>query len=118
MRSGETIGEAAEVLSDLPVSGFLANCCAPESITQAVSKLVKTGAAYAGGYANAFQPIPEDWELDGDKQTDGFLDLRSDLGPASYAEHVARWLQDGANVVGGCCGTGPAHIAKIRELLS
>jgi S-methylmethionine-dependent homocysteine/selenocysteine methylase len=118
LRSGETIDEAAEVLSDLPVSGFLAICCAPESITKALPQLVETGVAYFGGYANTFQPIPEDWELDGDKQTDGSLELRSDLDPVSYAEHVARWLQVGANVVGGCCGTRPAHIAKIKELLS
>jgi S-methylmethionine-dependent homocysteine/selenocysteine methylase len=118
LRSGETISEAAEALSDLPVSGFLTNCCAPESITRALPQLLETGAAYFGGYANTFESIPEDWELDGHKQTDGFLDLRTDLDPASYAEYVIRWLQAGATVVGGCCGTGPAHIAKIKELLS
>ena len=118
LRSGETISEAAIILSDLPVSGFLANCCAPESISRALPQLLGTGAAYVGGYANTFEPIPEDWELDGDKQTDGFLNLRSDLDPASYAEYVISWLQAGATVVGGCCGTGPAHIAKIKALLS
>jgi S-methylmethionine-dependent homocysteine/selenocysteine methylase len=117
LRSGETIGQAVENLSDLPVEGYLVNCCAPESITRALPQLVATGAAYVGGYANTFQPIPEDWRLDGGKQTDGFLDLRSDLNPESYAEHVVQWLRHGANVVGGCCGTAPAHIAKIRKLI-
>jgi len=46
LRRGETVSEATEILSDLPVSGFLANCCAPESITNAMPQLVKTGAAY------------------------------------------------------------------------
>ncbi len=117
LRSGETIRAAAEILSDLPVSGYLANCCAPESITKAMPQLVETGAAYVGGYANTFQPIPENWRLDGDKQSDGFLDIRSDLDPESYAEHVSRWLTVGANVVGGCCGTRPAHIAKMHALI-
>ena len=116
LRSDETISLAAEFLSDLPITGYLVNCCAPESITSALPQLVATGADYVGGYANTFQPIPEDWNLEGDKQTDGALDLRSDLDPDSYAKHVGRWLQEGANVVGGCCGTRPAHIAKIREL--
>jgi S-methylmethionine-dependent homocysteine/selenocysteine methylase len=116
LRSAETISLAAEFLSDLPVTGYLVNCCAPESITKALPRLIATGVDYVGGYANTFQPIPEDWNLDGDKKTDGSLDLRVDLDPASYAEHVGRWLQAGANVVGGCCGTSPAHIAKIREL--
>ena len=31
--SGENVAEAVAALQDLPVSGFLANCCAPESIT-------------------------------------------------------------------------------------
>ena len=117
LRSDETISLAAEFLSDLPVTGFLVNCCAPESISKALPQLVATGVDYVGGYANTFQPIPEDWNLEGDKQTDGSLDLRSDLDPASYADYVGRWLQAGANVVGGCCGTSPAHIAKINELL-
>jgi S-methylmethionine-dependent homocysteine/selenocysteine methylase len=116
LRSAETVSLAAEYLSDLPVSGFLVNCCAPESITSALPQLIATGADYVGGYANTFQPIPEDWQLEGDKQTDGLLDLRNDLDPENYAAYVGRWLQEGANVVGGCCGTRPAHIAKIKEL--
>ena len=117
LRSGETIAEAAAALHDLPVSGYLANCCAPESITEAIPKLVETGVAYSGGYANTFKPVPEDWELDGQKQTDGLLELRSDLDPDSYAKHVADWLNGGATVIGGCCGTRPAHIARLREIL-
>ena len=69
LRSGETISAAVEILSDLPVSGYLANCCAPESIANALPQLVETGAAYVGGYANTFQPIHENWSLDGDNQT-------------------------------------------------
>ena len=118
LRSGETIGEAVDALSDLSVSGYLLNCCAPESITQALPQLVGSGVAYTGGYANAFQPIPEDWQLDGYKKSDGFLDLRSDLDPKRYAEHVGQWLTLGANVVGGCCGTGPQHTEKMHTLIN
>jgi S-methylmethionine-dependent homocysteine/selenocysteine methylase len=117
LRSGEDIDEAARSLSDLPVSGALANCCAPESITSAMLQLKQTGMKYIGGYANTFQPIPEDWDLKGDKKTDGFLDLRADLDPESYAAHVNDWLKAGATVVGGCCGTRPAHIARLKGLL-
>lgn len=117
LRSGETIAEAAAALKDLPIAGFLANCCAPESITAAMPQLVATGARYVGGYANTFLPVAEDWTIDGDKESDGTLGLRTDLDPESYAEHVADWLRAGATVVGGCCGTRPAHIAKVRELL-
>jgi len=37
-----------------------------------------------------------------------------DQGPETMAAHVERFLQDGLiNIVGGCCGSTPAHIAAI-----
>jgi S-methylmethionine-dependent homocysteine/selenocysteine methylase len=117
LRSGEEIDEAVRALSRLPVTGVLANCCAPESITRALPYLLQTGMKYVGGYANTFEPIPENWDLEGDKKTDGSLELRNDLDPETYAAHASNWLKAGATVVGGCCGTRPAHIAKIKELI-
>ena len=35
--------------------------------------------------------------------------------PDSMAEYSGRFVQAGAAVVGGCCGTTPDHIRKIRE---
>ena len=115
LRSGETIAEAVAALEGLPVLGFLGNCCAPESITAAMPQLAATGARHVGGYANTLPPVPENWTIDGNKETDGSLGLRADLDPESYAEYVVDWLDAGATVVGGCCGTRPAHIAKMYE---
>ncbi len=117
LRSGEDIGEAARALTDLPISGVLVNCCAPESITRAMPQLKQTGLTYIGGYANTFQPIPRDWDLTGDKKTDGALGLRGDLDPDRYAAHANDWLNAGATVIGGCCGTRPAHIARLKQLI-
>jgi methionine synthase I (cobalamin-dependent) len=44
-------------------------------------------------------------------------DVVYSLGPDEYAAHVADLLAAGARFVGGCCGTTPAHIAAIREVL-
>jgi S-methylmethionine-dependent homocysteine/selenocysteine methylase len=119
LRSGETISEAASLLADLPVSGLLVNCCSPKSVTRAIPLLAAatTTAQRIGGYANTFHPIPTDWRLDGDKNTDGLLSLRNDLDPDAYADHAIQWLAAGATVIGGCCGTRPAHIQKLRGLL-
>ena len=116
LRSGETIADAAAKLKDLPVSGILANCTAPESIDAAMPELAKLGKV-AGGYANTFQDIPKDWVMDGKKPTDGLLKLRDDLDPEHYAVHAKSWLEAGARVIGGCCGTGPAHIARLKQLI-
>jgi S-methylmethionine-dependent homocysteine/selenocysteine methylase len=116
LRSGESVAAAAQKVAHLPVSGFLANCCAPEAITAAMPALAALPGV-AGGYANTFRPVPKDWTLDGDKPTDGLLPTRNDLDPEHYAAHARQWLEAGARVVGGCCGTGPAHIARLKRLI-
>jgi homocysteine S-methyltransferase len=35
--------------------------------------------------------------------------------PVDYARAAADWVAAGARIVGGCCRTGPAHIAAIRK---
>ncbi len=41
-----------------------------------------------------------------------------DLESTPFAESVLRGVGMGARIVGGCCGTTPAHIRATRELLS
>jgi 5-methyltetrahydrofolate--homocysteine methyltransferase len=40
-----------------------------------------------------------------------------DAGPDDLAEHIARYVERGARVVGGCCGSTPEHIAAIARAL-
>ena len=120
LRSGETIAEAAAQLEDLPVGGFLANCCAPESITAAMPELAALAAARGtdavGGYANGFARIPDDWDIV--KMGVSALGRRHDLDAEAYAGHAAEWIAAGAKVVGGCCEIGPAHIARLGRFVS
>ena len=39
------------------------------------------------------------------------------VGPEEFARDVASLVEAGASVVGGCCGTTPAHIAAVKKLL-
>ena len=117
LRSGETVAEAVAALRGLPVAGYLANCCPPESITAAMAALASSGVPHVGGYANTFTPVPEGWTLDNANPSGGLIGLREDLDPDAYAAHAAAWLDAGATVIGGCCGTRPAHIARLRALL-
>ncbi|MGH2581903.1 MAG: homocysteine S-methyltransferase family protein, partial [Anaerolineales bacterium] len=36
--------------------------------------------------------------------------------PAAYARYAENWIQQGAHLVGGCCGTRPEHITALRNL--
>ena len=38
---------------------------------------------------------------------------RYDTGPAEMAEYAVRFIEAGASVVGGCCGSSPEHVAAI-----
>lgn len=58
--------------------------------------------AYAHiGYAH---PLPG-WSYTADDDVDG------------YAREAEMWLKSGARIVGGCCGTNPAHISALRALV-
>ena len=39
------------------------------------------------------------------------------MRPADFGVRMRRLLDAGASIVGGCCGTTPAHIASLREVL-
>ena len=40
-----------------------------------------------------------------------------DVTPSDMAEQVPAWLAAGAQVVGGCCGTSPSHLAAIAAVI-
>jgi S-methylmethionine-dependent homocysteine/selenocysteine methylase len=126
LRSGETVSDAAAAVGHLPIGAFLANCCAPESITAAIPSFARIERGRFGAYANTFAPVPKDWPSYGGRKLNpsnweeyqsAALPLRGDLDPESYASHARQWWQTGATILGGCCGAGPKHIAKLRQLL-
>jgi len=41
-----------------------------------------------------------------------------DADPATHAAHLASYAAKGARVVGGCCGSTPAHIAAVAAALA
>lgn len=118
LRSGEPLAAALASISSagpLPIDAILLNCSSPEAVGRAVAELGALGLPIPyGGYANGFGPIPSGFGLSAGV---GDLAERNDLDPDTYARHVARWIANGATIVGGCCQIGPAHIARLRELI-
>jgi len=39
------------------------------------------------------------------------------MGPEEFASWVPKLIAAGASIIGGCCGTSPAHIQAVRNLL-
>ncbi len=41
-----------------------------------------------------------------------------DVTPEIMGEHAAQWLEAGAQIVGGCCGTTPQHLREIARTVA
>jgi S-methylmethionine-dependent homocysteine/selenocysteine methylase len=104
--SGEPLAEAVNRVARHAVSAMLVNCAGPVVIQNALTELAGLTDLPIGGYANA-----------GIVHPDGSWNPDPNLTPLRYAELVEGWCATGAQIVGGCCGTTPAHIAAIRTML-
>jgi S-methylmethionine-dependent homocysteine/selenocysteine methylase len=112
--SGESVSEAYRAAADLGADAYLVNCCAANFVTRAVGILAGLTDRPVGGYANAAEALPSEAEAD---PVEPEAWPRKALDVEGYAARVAGWIDAGASIVGGCCGTGPAHIARLRRLI-
>lgn len=103
--SGESLSHAARELLPLGVSALGVNCGAASDLARPLEELQSACPrdfpliAYGNiGYAD---------EAVGWVNTDA-------VDPGAYCAHALRWP---VRIVGGCCGTTPAHIARLRQAL-
>ena len=97
----------AKQLTDWGADAVGVNCSVgPAGVLEAVEKLVKATDRPISAVPNA--GLPKDV---GDRK----IYLASPEYMASYAR---RMIEAGARLVGGCCGTTPEHIKKIRDYVA
>lgn len=113
LRSGEPVADAIRAAIELGAEAALFNCSQPEVIESALQVAASVRDELGvdldlGAYANAFPPQPEEATAN-----DGLDELRADLDPPAYLQWARRWQTVGANLIGGCCGIGPEHIAEL-----
>ena len=100
--------EAGPVLKNLEESGAVAvgfNCVAADMMTPyLVSKLRRYVRGPLICKPNAGNPVIKD---------DGIAHY--DMSPEDFGRVIADCRANGATLVGGCCGTTPAHIAAILK---
>ncbi|MFO7758131.1 MAG: homocysteine S-methyltransferase family protein [Roseovarius sp.] len=115
LRSGEAVADVVPIALAEGASALLANCSVPESMPAALRALAPAGLPI-GAYANAFTRISPEFRRA--KASVDALQPRQDLGPDAFADHAMAWVAQGARIVGGCCETGPEHIAAIAHRLA
>ena len=104
--SGESLADAAAAIADLRVVAIAVNCILADDARTAVEMLAGTRRGLpVGAYCNI-----------GYFTDDGWTNTASEA-PSVYARHAAGWLDVGARLIGSCCGTTPAHIGRLRELI-
>lgn len=102
--SGEHIDEAIKQLEPYDPAAFLVNCTPSKDIPSALRKMRNTTKTPIGAYANVGKAEPIfGWEF------------TRELDASSYADEAEIWIQEGAKIVGGCCGTTPEHIAELKR---
>lgn len=104
---GEDPADAAAVLSGLPVAALGANCTVgPAVLVGVVGELVRGTQLPVTVQPNA--GVPQ--RLGGQ--------LRYARNAAYFAEAAHRFVAAGATLLGGCCGTTPAHVRAISQAVA
>jgi S-methylmethionine-dependent homocysteine/selenocysteine methylase len=105
LRSGERLDTALASIAPLEPDLVGVNCLPTPHVVATLEALEASGRPFAV-YANLGAPVA------------GAPELRAhDATPAAFAADAQQWIARGACVVGGCCGTTPAHIAAIVGVL-
>lgn len=96
----------ATVLPYAPLA-LLTNCSDAKSIGLSLQRMLSCTALPCGVYANG----------DGEPHPDQGWIFHDEHFPEMYATYAREWLDAGALIVGGCCGTTPQYIRGLRGIL-
>ena len=99
--SGETLAEATAALAPLRPDAVLVNCAPPPDIAAGLAQLARSATTPTGVYPHIGRFDPPEWLF-----TDEY-------SPPRYVDLARGWVDQGALIVGGCCGTTPEHIAAM-----
>ena len=103
--SGESLASAVAAVVPLHPLAVLVNCLPPSNVAVCLPVLSESGLPF-GVYPNLGAPTEE-----------GGFARSEECDPSTFAEHSAAWRAAGATVLGGCCGTTPAHTRAMAQIL-
>ena len=107
MLLGTEIGAALAILEKLPLDVIGLNCSTgPEQMRAPIKYLIEHSTKPISVLPNAGLPINVEGEA------------VYPMEPDPFAHMLGEFVDWGVNVVGGCCGTTPEHLAKLREAVT
>jgi S-methylmethionine-dependent homocysteine/selenocysteine methylase len=102
---GEPLANAVRAIEPLQPAAIMVNCVLTATVLPLLDLLRTQTRLPIGAYANIGH-TSDSWGWQ----------FTEDISPQAYARHVRGWLSVGAQIVGGCCGTTPAHIALLADV--
>ncbi len=103
---GDAFGRAARQFEEMGVGALLINCIPPDHVDGMLPWLRDFTDLPLGVYPNLGYLSQSGWSSD------------VGVGGPEYAEMALRWREEGAQIVGGCCGVGPEQVEAAREALA
>ena len=122
MQYDESLGDLAAALEGRPVDAVLLMCSSPEGVSAGLPILREAFAGPVGAYPNLGYnptgPLANRPMLTNQKPSAGVDILQNaDYYPSRMAEFAGRWKEMGAQIIGGCCASGPEHIAAMAPVV-
>lgn len=119
LQYGEKMEELAEALKGRRVDAILLMCTPPENVSAGLPILKGAFDGPVGAYPNiGYKPTAPLKLQEGEtpsRETDFFQ--IGDYYPARLATFAGEWKAMGAQIIGGCCATGPEHIQAMRPVV-
>ncbi len=103
--SGEPLSAAVDAVSEFGPAAILINCVSARDMHRAYTALRSLTSLPTGCYANTGDPGPQGEEA-----------IRRDVDISAFSEASRVWVDAGASIIGGCCGTMPEHIEALVRL--
>jgi S-methylmethionine-dependent homocysteine/selenocysteine methylase len=105
--SGESIEDAVRAVELLNPEALLVNCVSPDLAGECVGEMARVTRLPLGCYPGIGAP----------RMDEGVWSFDPAWTPERFAEAALGWVARGAQLIGGCCGTGPDHIRALRLAL-
>jgi S-methylmethionine-dependent homocysteine/selenocysteine methylase/SAM-dependent methyltransferase len=103
---GDLFGRAARRFEEMGIGALLINCIPPDHVPGMLPWLRDFTDLPLGVYPNLGYYTESGWSFD------------QRVGGGEYAELAAEWREEGAQVIGGCCGVRPHHLSAARTKLN
>jgi methionine synthase I (cobalamin-dependent)/5,10-methylenetetrahydrofolate reductase len=104
--SGHSVHQVVAALSQLDVVALGVNCgIGPRQALDLLGQLAASSDRFLAAQPNAGYPV----------RVGGRVSYGA--SPSYFADFARQAVASGATIVGGCCGTTPSHIRRMREVM-